>query len=119
MHVASIVITLVAAAANGYAACLNFAGAESVTAVADRLDVSRRWMIPLGTLLALGAAGLVIGFAVAPLGRAAASGLVLYFVCALAVHIRARDRQVGGAIGFLVLAIAALVANAAYHDQWR
>lgn len=117
MHIVYIVITLLAAVANGYAACLNFVGAESVNAVADRLQVSRRWMIPLGTLLASGAAGLLIGFAVPLLGKAAAIGLILYFVSALSAHIRARDPQVGGAVSFLVLAVAALIANVAYYNH--
>src|SRR6186997_3279838 len=103
MHITYIVITLLAAIANGYAACLNFVGADSVKAVADRLQVSRTWMIPFGTLLALGAAGLLFGFAVPVLGKAAAIGLTLYFVCALSAHIRARDPRVGGAVSFLVL----------------
>lgn len=118
MHIAYLVITLLAAAANGYAACLNFVGAESVTAVADRLQVPRTWMIPLGTVLASGAAGLLLGFAVPVLGKAAAIGLTLYFVCALSAHLRARDPQVGGAVSFLVLAVAALIATFAYHNHW-
>ncbi len=118
MHIAYVVITLLAAVANGYAACLNFVGAESVKAVADRLQVSRRWMIPFGTLLASGAAGLSMGFAVPVLGEVAAIGLILYFVCAVGAHIRARDRQVGGAVSFLVLALAALVVNLADHNNW-
>lgn len=117
MHIVYIVITLLAAVANGYAACLNFVGAESVNAVADRLQVSRKWMIPFGTLLASGAAGLLIGFAVPLLGKAAAIGLILYFVSALSAHIRARDPQVGGAVSFLVLAVAALIANVAYYNH--
>ena len=52
MHVTYLVITILAALANGYAASLNFVGAESVKVVADRVQVSRRWMVPLGTLLA-------------------------------------------------------------------
>jgi DoxX-like family len=119
MHIVYILITIVAAVANGYAASLNFLGAPSVKTVADRVQVSRTWMIPFGTLLASGAAGLLIGFAIPVLGKAAAIGLILYFVCALIAHIRARDPGVGGAVSFLVLAVAALIANLAYHDQWR
>ena len=48
MHVIYVVITILAALANGYAAFLNFAGAESVRVVADRVRVSQRWMIRLG-----------------------------------------------------------------------
>jgi hypothetical protein len=115
MHLAYVAITVAAALANGYAAVLNFAGAESVKITADRVHVSRRWMVPLGTLLAAGAVGLGIGLAVPMLGTAAATGLVLYFVCALGAHVRAGDRGVGGAAFFLVLAACALAANLVNH----
>lgn len=118
MHVTYVVITILAALANCYAASLNFVGAESVKVVAERVRVSQRWMIPLGTLLASGALGLLIGFAAPALGTAAAIGLVLYFICALSAHIRVRDPQLGGAVSFLVLAVAALTADLAYHNRW-
>jgi hypothetical protein len=51
----------------------------------------------------------------AALGTAAAIGLVLYFVCAVTAHLRVRDRQIGGAVFFLLLAAAALTASVAYH----
>ncbi len=118
MHVTYLVITILAALANGYAASLNFVGAESVKVVADRVKVSRGWMIPLGALLAAGAIGLLTGLAVPALGAAAASGLVLYFICAVSAHLRVRDRQIGGAVFFLLLAAAALVTDVAYHNHW-
>ena len=117
MHVTYLVATIAAALANGYAAALNFVGAESVKAAADRVQVSRRWMVPLGTLLISGAGGLVAGLAVPELGLAAAIGLVMYFICAVTAHLRVRDRQIGGAAFFLFLAAAALTANLAYHDH--
>jgi hypothetical protein len=52
------------------------------------------------------------------LGMAAAAGLVLYFIAALSAHLRAHDRGVGGAVTFLVLAAAALIANIGYHSHW-
>lgn len=115
MHVTYLAITVLAALANGYAASLNFVGAESVKVVADRVHVSRRWMVPLGTLLASGAGGLLIGFAVPGLGTAAAIGLVLYFICAVSAHLRVHDRHIGGAVVFLLLAAAALTSSVAYH----
>jgi hypothetical protein len=118
MHVTYVAITIVAALANGYAACLDFVGAESVKVVADRVQVSRRWMVPLGTLLASGAIGLLTGFAVPALGTAAAIGLVLYFICAVSAHLRVRDRQIGAAVFFLLLAAAALTTDLAYHKHW-
>ena len=117
MHIAYLVVTILTAFANGYAATLNFVGAESVKVVADQVQVSQRWMIPLGVLLASGALGPTIGLAVPPIGIAAAGGLVAYFICALSTHIRAHDRNVGGAITFLLLAVAALVIGVEYQYQ--
>jgi hypothetical protein len=91
MHVTYLVTTILAALANGYAASVNFVGAESVKVVADRVRVSRGWMVPLGTLLACGAVGVLAGFAVPALGTAAAIGLVLYFICAVTAHLRVRE----------------------------
>jgi hypothetical protein len=118
MQVTYLVITILAALANGYAASLNFVGAESVKVVADRVQVSRAWMVPLGTLLASGAVGLLAGLAVPALGTAAAIGLVLYFSCAVTAHLRVRDRRIGGAVFFLLLAGAALITDLAYHNHW-
>jgi hypothetical protein len=42
MHVTYVVITILAALANGYAASLNFVGAASVKVVADRVRVSHQ-----------------------------------------------------------------------------
>jgi len=117
MDILHVVILVVAALAYGYAATLNFVGAESVKIVADRVHVSERWMIPFGILLASGAIGLLIGLAVPVVGIAAASGLVVYFVCALSAHIRAHDPGFGGAIAFLVLALAALAMEVAYRGH--
>jgi DoxX-like family len=118
MHVTYLVTTLLAALANAYAAALDFVGAESVKVVTDRVEVSQRWMVPLGTLLASGAVGLLAGFAVPALGTAAAIGLVLYFICAVTAHLRVGDHQIGGAVFFLLLAVAALATNLAYRNRW-
>ena len=115
MYVTCLVATILAAAANAYAASLNFAGAESVKVVADRVQVSQRWMVPFGTLLAAGALGLLTGFVVPALGAAAAIGLVVYFICAVAAHLRVGDHQIGGAVFFLLLAATALTTHVAYH----
>jgi len=118
MYITYLITTCLAALANGYAASLNLVGAESVKVVADRVRVPREWMVPFGILLAAGAAGLLVGFAVPVLGKAAAVALVLYFICAVSAHIRVHDRGVGGAVTFLALAVAALIANIGYHNHW-
>jgi hypothetical protein len=118
MHIAYLAVTSLAALMNVFAACMNFAGAEYVRAVADKVQVSQKWMVPFGILLAAGAVGLAAGFAVPTLGAAAAIGLVLYFICALGAHLRVRDRDVGGAVTFLLLAVAALVTDVGYRQHW-
>ncbi|WP_138760613.1 DoxX family protein [Modestobacter altitudinis] len=118
MYSLYIATTCTAALVNAYAAFLNFSGAESVKATADRIRIPRSWMVPLGTLLACGAVGLLAGFAVPVLGAAAGIGLVLYFVCAVTAHLRVGDRRIGGAVFFLLLAAAALSTNVAHHDGW-
>jgi hypothetical protein len=117
MYITHVVITVVAALLYGYAAVLNFVGAESVKVVADRVQVSQKWMIPFGVLLASGAVGLVIGLVVPALGIAAAIGLVLYFICAMSAHIRVHDRGIGGAAAFFVLALAVLAVNIVYRTH--
>lgn len=117
MYALYVVITVLAALANGYAASLDFIGAESVKLVADRVQVSQRWMVPLGVLLASGAAGLLAGFAVPALGTAAAIGLILYFICAVSAHLRVGDRGIVPAVFFLLLATSALATNLAWHGR--
>jgi DoxX-like family len=117
MYIAYLAVTSLAALMNAFAACMNFAGAKFVKAVADKVQVSPKWMVPFGILLAAGAVGLMAGFAVPTLGAAAVIGLVVYFICALGAHVRVRDRNVGGAITFLVLAVAALVTDVGYHQH--
>jgi hypothetical protein len=115
MYITYLIITVLAVFANGYAASLNFVGAESVKVVADRVHVSQKWMIPFGLLLAAGALGLAIGLVVPALGISAAIGLVLYFIGALSAHLRVRDHGIGGALTFLVLALAVLTVDIAYR----
>jgi hypothetical protein len=110
-----IVTTCLVAGMNGYAAFMNFSGAESVRAIADRVQVPQSWMVPLGTLLATGAVGLLSGLVIPALGAVAAVGLVLYFICAVIAHLRVGDRGLGGALFFGVLAAGALSINVVCH----
>ena len=67
------------------------------------------WLPTLGALKAAGAVGLLAGLGVPIIGTAAATGLTLFFICAIVTHLRARDYSIGGAGVFLLLAGAALV----------
>jgi hypothetical protein len=118
MHTAYVVVTILAALANGYAASLNFVGAESVKMVADQVQIAHSWMMPFGILLASGSVGLLLGFAVPILGIAAAIGLTVYFICAFGAHVRVRDPKIAGPASFLLLAVAALIVNLGNHNHW-
>jgi len=118
MTAAYVAGTAVTAFACAFAAYMNFVRHESVIAVADAVQVPRSWMLPLGTLLAAAAVGLLLGFAVPLIGTAAAVGLVLHFLCVLGAHLRVRDNQIGGAVMFLLMAITALVLGLAYRGPW-
>ncbi|WCB95288.1 hypothetical protein DSM104299_04031 [Baekduia alba] len=113
MSIAYVIVASITALFNYYAAYLDFTHDASVVAVAERVRVSTRMMVPFGILLAAGATGLVVGFAVPALGTAAAIGLVLYFVCALSAHVRVGDRGIRDALMFLTLAVATLVLGLA------
>jgi DoxX-like family len=118
---AYIAVTVVAAIAYAYAAVLNLTHNKSVAETAERLRVPVSWQVPLGFLLAAGSLGLVAGFAIPPLGTAAACGLVLYFLFAAAAHIRARDTRLLAWVNwaaFFTLAVAALAVGLAYHGPW-
>lgn len=63
----------------------------------------------MGAIEAVGALGLLIGFVVPQIGVVAAIGLVLFFVCAIPVHLRVRDfAHVPYPAAFLLLALGSL-----------
>lgn len=76
------------------------------------LGVPLSWFPFLGLALVAGAAGLVGGIFWVPIGIAAASGVVLYFVGALVAHIRANNTDYGGPIALGLAALVALVLRA-------
>ncbi|NGO73371.1 DoxX family protein [Streptomyces sp. SB3404] len=97
----------------GAAAVANFTGHDYPKRQADLLGVPHSWMVPLGSLLAAGSAGLLAGLAAPLLGTLAAGGLVLYFLGALGAHLRVGDRHFGPWAAFFSLAAAALAVNLA------
>lgn len=117
MFVTYLVVTLLASALNGSAAMANLIGHEYPKSEADRNRVPRSWVRPLGVLLGAGALGLLAGIVVPVLGVLAAAGLVLYFLSALGVHVRAGNFRLGAWALFFVVALAALIVNLAYHPN--
>lgn len=84
-----------------------------VAGISEALDVPLTWFPWLASAELAGAAGVVVGLAVAPIGIAAAVGVVVYFLLAIGFHVRARDRRVASPSFMLVLGIAALVLRVA------
>lgn len=101
-------VTLLTVAFNVFSAVCDFVRYEQVTIAMKRAGVSTSWMTTLGILKSAAAMGLLIGFRVPLIGTAAAIGLILFFVGAIIVHLRARDYTFGLAVVFLLLAVATL-----------
>ena|SRR5437870_1514602 len=90
MFTVYIVVTILAAAANTYAAIVDFRRPQWVVDNITKWGGSQSWLFTLGVLKAAGALGLLVGICASAIGVAAAVGLVLFFVGAIAVVIRAR-----------------------------
>ncbi|MBC9713993.1 DoxX family protein [Streptomyces sp. TRM66268-LWL] len=118
MFAAYVAVTSLTAALNTAGAYADFIGHESVGQIADRLGVPRSWMARLGALMGAGALGLLAGFAVPVLGTAAAAGLILYFLGAIAAHLRVGDHDLAGALTMLALASASLALGLAHRGAW-
>jgi hypothetical protein len=105
-------VILITAGMNVWAAAADFLRAKFVLRNSDELGVPRSWVLPLGLLKLAGAIGLVGGLLNMPLlGIAAAGGLVLFFLGALIVHVRARvfHNIVAPAVFFLAAVASLLV----------
>jgi hypothetical protein len=112
-----VVVTLLAIAANVFAATLDFIRYKQNLITMEKLGVPESWLtFPIGTLKTAGALGLLLGLlGVLLIGTAAAIGLLMFFACAIYAHLLARDcsPNSGLATGFLLLAMATLVLDLA------
>jgi DoxX-like family len=117
MFTAYIVVTLLAIAANGFSGIAAMVHWKMILPGMAKAGVPESWLtFPIGVIKTAGAAGLLLGLIGVPLiGTAAAVGLILFFICAIYTHLRAGDysAQFGLAIGYLLLAVAALVLGLA------
>lgn len=77
-----------------------------------QVGVSESWATPFGILKAAGVIGIVLGLRGMPVvGTVAALGLSLFYIGAIVTHLRANDRAIGPATGYLVIAAATLVLS--------
>ena len=111
MFIALVVITVLLAVI-----CLNSAAmklrrnAQVLAVIHGTVGVPERHLPVLAALEIAGAAGILIGLWLEPLGIAAAVGLVAYFVGAVGGHLRVGDtKNLAMPLPPLVLAVAVLV----------
>jgi hypothetical protein len=110
MRSAYLIVTIVAAIANIYAASADFKRPKWILLNMSKLGIAERWLPSLGWLKALGAIGLLAGIAIPAIGVAAAAGLVLFFVGAMITAMRARwYAHLPYPLVWMVMAAASLV----------
>ncbi|MFF9804505.1 DoxX family protein [Streptomyces coeruleorubidus] len=66
---------------------------EKVTEGMHKIGVPDSWFPRLSALEFAGALGLIVGIFYRPLGIAASAGVVVYFIGAIATHLRAKDTK--------------------------
>ena len=88
VEVAYVIVTVVAAAANAYAATMDATRPACLLDNMARLSVPRTQLGVLGAAKAAGAAGLLVGIAAPPVGVAAAAALTLFFAGAIVTVVR-------------------------------
>ncbi|MFJ5827952.1 DoxX family protein [Streptomyces sp. NPDC093089] len=104
----AVVAALLALAATG-SAFMTFTKNPQVVGSMTKAGVPEGMLPLLATAKAAGALGPLAGLLVAPLGVAAAVGLVLYFAGAAVAHLRVKDYEPAPAAVLTLIAAAALV----------
>lgn len=116
MITATTIVTIVLAALFLFAGGGKLAGVKQQEEAREHFGISpSRWRL-IGCLELAGAIGVLVGlFALGPIGLAAAAGLTLTAIGAIATHVRAGDapKEAVPAVLGLVLAVATLALQAA------
>jgi DoxX-like family len=111
MDTATVIVAVLLAALFTFSASIKLLGVSRSLAIRDHLGVKPlQWRLIGGCELA-GVAGVLVGLMWSPIGIAAAIGLALLSVGAIAFHVRASDSaaDTAPAVIGLVLAVAAAV----------
>lgn len=88
MFTATLVVTLIAAAALGYAAYVDFRREAWIVENMTRYGIPHTWLFQLGAAKAAGALGLLVGLAWPPVGVLAGCCLLLFFTGAVITVLR-------------------------------
>lgn len=110
MFLATTVVSVLLAALLAFSAIRKLSHQEQVVQSYARVGVPERRLNSLAVILLAGAVGLIAGLAWAPIGVAAAIGVVCYFAIAIVFHIRASDvRRLPTPLMYAVMAMLALI----------
>jgi hypothetical protein len=114
MGIASTAVSLLLAALLALTAARKLSHKPEIVQTYVRVGVPEDKLNYLAFILVAGATGLLLGLLWPPLGIAAAIGIVCYFACAVAFHIRYRDTEhIPTPATFAAIAVAALVLQLA------
>lgn len=111
MSLAHLLVNVLLALALLGSAAADFARYQRILDAMANAGVPESWLTPIGLVKVAGALGLLVGLRVPWAGLAAAVGVVLFFMVALVVHLRARDYALGPLAVFSVLSVAALALS--------
>lgn len=114
MFLAAAIVSVLFAALLGFSAARKLTHQEQIVQSYVRVGVPEDKLDHLAMVLLAGAAGLLLGLVWAPIGVAAAIGLICYFIGAIAFHVRADDtRNLPTPLAFAIFAGVALVLRLA------
>lgn len=108
---ATVVVTVLLALLFAFSSSIKLLGARQSLEIRDHLGVTPTLWRVIGALELAGVVGVLVGLAWAPIGVAAAVGLALLSVGAVAFHIRASDglSKTAPAVLGIVLAVATAI----------
>src|SRR3569623_831498 len=110
MDTATVIVTILLAALFTFSASIKLLGVAKSLEIRDRLGVKPlQWRL-IGVCELAGVAGVLVGLLWSPIGIAAAIGLALLSIGAIAFHLRASDRAADMAPAVIGLALAAAAA---------
>ncbi|MFD4183986.1 DoxX family protein [Rhodococcus sp. NPDC058514] len=114
MFVATAIVSVLLAALLGFAAIRKLSHRDRVVQTYARVGVPEDRLNSLAAILLAGAAGLILGLIWAPLGIAAALGVICYFIGAVVFHIRSHDtKNLPVPLTYAAIAVAALLLRLA------
>jgi hypothetical protein len=113
MDTATVIVTVLLAALFAFSSSIKLLGVPRSLEIRDHLGVKPMQWRMIGVLELAGVAGVLVGLVWAPIGIAAAIGLALLSIGAIAFHLRASDGAVDMAPA--VIGVALAVATVALH----